>query len=173
MVARFEKQKDHSTLIRALEGLKNLKWELGLVGDGPLFEDTRDMVHQFNLEDRVKFLGRRSDVPEILSKADIFVLASFWEGFPRSILEAMRASLPVVASTVAGVPEAVDDGETGFLVKPGSVDQIQDRLQLLIQDSGLRERLGKNARLKYEKYFTFERMARKTLDIYETVLLNR
>ena len=171
MVARFEKQKDHSTLIKALCGLKDIKWELNLVGNGPLLEDIRILVEKFGLRDRVKFLGRRNDVQQILSKSDIFVLASFWEGFPRSILEAMRASLPVVASSVAGVPEAVDDGKTGFLVEPGNVNQIREQLRLLIQDPELRKTLGKNARIKYEKFFTFEMMAKKTLNIYESVLL--
>lgn len=171
MVARFEKQKDHSTLIKALSGIKDIKWELELVGDGPLLEVTNAMVQQLGLEERVKFLGRRSDVPVILSRADFFVLTSFWEGFPRSILEAMRASLPVVATSVAGVPEAVEDGETGFLVKPGNADQIRERLRLLIQNPELRQRLGKNARIKYEALFTFEKMARNTLDVYKLALL--
>ncbi|MCK4825735.1 glycosyltransferase family 4 protein, partial [bacterium] len=77
------------------------------------------------------------------------------------------------ASSVAGVPEAIDDGETGFLVEPGNVEQLQEKLRLLIQDSELRKKLGKNARIKYEKFFTFERMAKKTLGIYESVSLNR
>jgi len=173
MVARFEKPKDHSTLIMALDGLKDLKWKLVLVGDGPLLDDARSIVKQFDLEDSVEFLGRRNDVAEILSEVDVFVLSSSSEGFPMSILEAMRASLPVVASAVGGVSEAVDDAETGFLVEAGNVDQIRERLRLLIQDAGLRKRLGNNARIKYEESFTFDKMAKKTLDIYESILLNR
>jgi glycosyltransferase involved in cell wall biosynthesis len=170
MVARFERQKDHSTVIKALSGLKDLNWVLDLVGDGPLLEDIKGMVDNSNLGDKVNFLGRRSDVAEILSKSDIFLLASFWEGFPRSILEAMRASLPVIASRVAGVPEAVEEASTGFLVEPGNVDQIRVCLQRLIEDKELRKKMGCNGHDKYEKQFTFETMASKTLDIYASMV---
>jgi glycosyltransferase involved in cell wall biosynthesis len=170
MVARFEKQKDHITLIKALKELKHFDWELELVGSGPLVDQVQFLVEKYNLKERVKFLGRRDDVPEILSAADIFVLASFWEGFPRSILEAMRAALPIIASAVAGVPEAVNDLETGFLVRPGDVVQTRERLRSLLLDPELRKRLGANGRIKYENQFTFECMANKTLNVYESVL---
>jgi glycosyltransferase involved in cell wall biosynthesis len=170
MVARFEKQKDHATLIKALGGLKDREWELELVGNGPLLEDMRALVAQRELGGRVNFLGRRDDIPEILSVSDIFVLASCWEGFPRSIIEAMRAALPVVASAVAGVPEAVTDAETGYLVESGNVEQIRHRLRLLIEDRALRKRLGSNGRIRYEQLFTFNRMAGRTLDVYASVL---
>jgi len=167
MVARFEKQKDHITLLKALAELKNYDWELLLVGEGPLITTCQQIVRENGIEDKVQFLGRRNDVPKILSQADIYVLTSFWEGFPRSILEAMRASLPVVATRVAGVPEAVIEGETGYLVETGNQDQLAKKLGILLEEPALRKKLGENARSLYEKEFTFERMASKTLKVYE------
>ncbi len=170
MVARFENQKDHFTLISALGGLAELDWRLDLVGGGPLYDEVLALVQHHHLEERVAFLGRREDVAQILATSDIFVLASFWEGFPRSILEAMRAALPVIASTVSGVPEAVVDGETGYLVVPGDVAQIQDRLRGLLTDSDLRKAMGVKGRERFEQYFTFEEMANKTLAVYTDVV---
>jgi len=170
MVARFEKQKDHATLIEALGELRNFDWHLQLVGGGPLIGDIRNLVDSHGLSERVSFLGRRDDVPEILAAADIFVLTSFWEGFPRSILEAMRASLPVVASRLAGVAEAIAEGHTGYLVDPGAAEQLRDRLLALIRDASLRKSLGQNGRARFEDRFTFADMAVKTLGVYQSVL---
>lgn len=130
MVARFEEQKDHRTLILALSCLKDLEWHLQLVGDGPLLSSIKTLAEEKGIADRIEYLGRRRDIPEILQMADIFVLSTNWEGFPRSILEAMRAGLPVVATRVAGIPESVSDSETGYLVP-------------LHADSVLSEKIGK------------------------------
>lgn len=170
MVARFEKQKDHFTLITALSGLQDIDWRLDLVGAGLLCADVLALVERHQLVKRVAFLGRREDVARVLAASDIFVLTSFWEGFPRSILEAMRAALPVIASDVAGVPEAVVNGENGYLVVPGDVEQLRDRLRRLLADSDLRKSMGNNGRRRFKKYFTFDAMAKKTLAVYAGVL---
>lgn len=170
MVARFELQKDHATLLRALTGIKGLDWQLDLIGDGPLRPQVEDLVDQLSLRGRVRFWGSRRDVAERLAEAQVFLLISNWEGFPRSILEAMRAGLPVVASDVGGVREAVVDGETGFLVPRSDVGALRDRLLRLIRDPALRARMGAAGRRRYERYFTFERMLEKTLRVYEEVL---
>lgn len=170
MVARFEPQKDHLTLFRALTELRELSWELELIGDGPLWETMRVEAQRLGLGERVAFLGARKDVAERLGKAQAFVLVSNWEGFPRSILEAMRAGLPVVASDVGGVREAVVDGETGFLVPRGDVAILCDRLRRLLQDPGMRVRMGTAGRRRYERHFTFEQMLDKTLKVYEEVV---
>ena len=170
MVARFEKQKDHFTLITALGGLTDIDWRLELVGAGPLQDQVLDLVEQHHIQESVVFLGRREDVAQILAAADVFVLASFWEGFPRSILEAMRAALPVIASSVAGVPEAVVDGDTGYLVVPGDVTQLRDRLRRLLTDKELRKAMGASGCKRFDQYFTFEEMANKTLAIYTGVV---
>ncbi|MEM6837209.1 MAG: glycosyltransferase, partial [Cyanobacteria bacterium P01_C01_bin.120] len=104
------------------------------------------------------------------AKAQIFALISHWEGFPRTILEAMRAGLPVVASRVGGVAEAVIDGETGFCVARQDVETLRKRLARLVLEPQLRLRMGQAARRRYEANFTFQQMYAKTCQVYEHVL---
>lgn len=173
MVARLDEPKDHQTLVSALASLKNRSWLLDLVGDGPHEEWIRGQVRRFGMEDRVRFLGLRQDVDEVLADSHIFVLTSRWEGFPRSILEAMRAGLPVVASAVGGIPESVEDGETGYLLGKGGVSDISNRLAYLIDNPEERARLGNNGRQRFDERYRFERMAEETLSVYDALLQRR
>ena len=170
MVARFGPQKDHRTLFQALGGLRDLPWELDLVGDGPLTTEMESLAATLGLKERVRFLGQRLDVPEILGKAQVSVLATNWEGFPLSILEAMRARLPVVATAVAGVPESVTDGETGFLVSRGDTATLRDRIKRLLLDPELRRRQGENGRSEFERRFTLDIFVDKTVAVYQDIL---
>jgi glycosyltransferase involved in cell wall biosynthesis len=173
MVARFEEQKDHSTLFRALARLTQHPWTLELIGDGPLLDEAREQVRALGLADRVEFAGARHDVAQRLARAQLFLLISHWEGFPRSILEAMRAGLPVVASRAGGAAESVEHGVTGAVVRPREVGELARALEPLLVDSSLRERLGAAGRWRYEASFTFERMLGHTLGVYEQVLAAR
>ena len=170
MVARFAPQKDHALLLRALSGLRDLPWSLDLVGEGPLLEEVRTLAGRLGLEDRVRFWGKRKDVAEVLAQAQVFALASRWEGLPLSVLEAMRAGLPVVATDVGGVREAVEEGVTGYLVPRGDEVALRERLRRLLEDPRLRESMGASARRAYEERFTRERMLRDTWSIYEELL---
>jgi glycosyltransferase involved in cell wall biosynthesis len=170
MVARPGPQKDHPTLLRALAGLTDQPWEVDLVGDGPLMGETHALAAALGIGGRVHLLGQRMDVAEILAGAQVSLLVTNWEGFPRSILEAMRASLPVVASAVGGIEESVRDGETGYVVPRGGVDVLRDRIGRLLADPGLRVRLGANGRARYEQHFTLDQTVAKTLAVYRDVL---
>lgn len=170
MVARFEPPKDHVTLLRALAGIRNLSWELELIGDGPLLKEMRVLAGRLGIGERVRFLGARKDVAERLAMAQIFVLVSNWEGFPLSILEAMRAGLPVVATDVGGIREAVIDDESGFLVPRKHAEALRACLFQLIDNLTLRVKMGRKGRMRFEQLFTFERMFRKTVKVYESVL---
>ncbi len=170
MVARFSPPKDQALLIRALAGLSALPWELELIGDGPLRVASERLVHQLQLNDRVHFLGERQDVADRLSKAHIFVLVSNYEGLPLSILEGMRAGLPVVASDVGGVHEAVLQEETGLLFPRGDVEALRSVLRRLIEQPELRVRLGCAGRRRYEQAFTLDHMVARTWAVYEAVL---
>ena len=163
MVARFQKQKDHACLFAALEPLESLPWVLELVGDGPDLNRWKSWVSRRGWSGRVSFDGQRLDVPEILERCDVFVLSSRWEGFPRSTLEAMRASLPAVVSDVGGCREAVLDGKNGFLVPAGDAKALAGKLEALILDPELRRSLGSAGRLRYEEEFTFEAMLKRTI----------
>lgn len=171
MVARFDRQKDHLTLLKAFHNV--LGAQLHLVGDGPKLEDVKAFVEQLGISDRVKFLGYRTNIAEILAQAQIFTLISHWEGFPRSIIEAMRAGLPVIASNVGGVNEAVVDGVTGYCVPSGDVDGLQERLSKLVQEVELRQKMGRQGRQRYELEFTFQKMFEQTFAVYENVLTER
>lgn len=170
MVARFGDQKDHRTLLRALAGLREQPWELDLVGEGELLAQTRALAASLGLADRVRFLGQRMDVDQILARSQAALLVSNWEGFPLSILEAMRAGLPVVASDVGGVAEAIQDGETGYLVSRADVEQVQDRIGRLLDSPELRARLGAGGRALFEQEFTLARCVGRTLAVYEDAI---
>ena len=168
MTARFDRQKDHETLLRALTTLPGV--HLDLIGDGPGRAATEALAAQLGLADRVHTLGQRHNVAAVLAKAHVFVLSSRWEGFPRSTLEAMRAGLPVVVSNVGGAAEAVDEGRTGFVVQPGDREELAERLRELVRDDDLRGRMGAAGRARFEVDFTFDRMFVKTVAVYEAAI---
>jgi glycosyltransferase involved in cell wall biosynthesis len=170
MIARFGAQKDHPTLFRALAGLKDQPWELDLIGEGPLMGEATSLAAALGIADRLNFLGQRTDVDQILAQAQVSLLVTNWEGFPLSILEAMRAQLPVVASAVGGVGESVTDGETGYLVARGDVGALQDRIRRLLESPALRVRMGTSARAQYERRFTLAQTVARTLAVYHDVV---
>ncbi len=169
-VARFQAPKDHATLLDALALLRDERWELDLTGDGPLEMAARDRAARLGLAGRVRFLGYLPDPAEALARAQIFVLSSRSEAFPRSILEAMRAGLPVVASDVGGVGEAVVPGMNGLLVPSQNAEALAGALRILIRDRTRRQLFGASARQSYEKRFGIEEMVGGTLAVYATVL---
>ena len=173
MVARFEPQKDHPTLLRALAGLQHLPWELNLVGNGPLLPQMESLAATLGISGRVRFLGQRIDVEQILARSQVSLLATNWEGFPLTILEAMRAGLPVVASSVGGIGEAIGEEETGYLVPRGDVEALRSRIERLLTDPALRVRLGARGRTRYEQHFTVAGFVTKTLAVYRDVLTER
>ncbi len=173
MVARFEPQKDHVTLIRALGGVQTVPWNLDLIGDGPLRGQMEALARELGLGDRIRFLGQRKDVAQLLAQAQISLLISNWEGLPLSILESMRAGLPVVASAVGGVGESIRDQETGYLVPRGDVDLLRDRIERLVTNPELRARMGAGGRRHYERHFTLDQMVKNTLAVYQEVLGGR
>lgn len=170
MVARFGAQKDHPTLFRALAGLQSHAWELDLIGDGPLVGEMQSLAAALGLGGRVRFLGQRTDVDQILAAAQVSLLVTNWEGFPLSILESMRAGLPVVASAVGGIGESVRDEESGYLVPRGDAELLRDRIQRLLMSPDLRAQMGSNGRRRYEQDFTLGHAVNRTLAVYQDVL---
>lgn len=167
MIARFQAQKDHTTLLRALAQIPaNLPWHLTLVGEpGPLSESVEQLITTLKLNApgrSVTCAGHRSDIPEILARTDVFCLISHWEGLPRSIIEAMRAALPVVASDVGGNRELVVPGVTGTLVPEGDEKALADELTALLTDDIRRHQWGMAGRKRYEQHFTFDAMLTRT-----------
>jgi glycosyltransferase involved in cell wall biosynthesis len=169
MTARFAPQKDHLLLLEALAGVEG-RWRLVLAGDGPMRHMAEQATARLALNERVDFLGDCDDVPRLLADADIFVLATKWEGLPLSILEAMRAGLPVIATNVGGIAETVTDGVTGYLTQPGNVAQMRDRIQELIASKELLRSMGYEGRRRFEQDFRMDMMIRKTLIVYREVM---
>lgn len=170
MVARFDPPKDHATLLRALAQLTRYPWRLRLIGSGTLLKESIELAASLGIGERVEFLGEMREIPKLLAGSQIFVLATKLEAFPISILEGMRAGLPVIASRVGGIPEAVKDGQTGFLVPPVNHQALAERLSSLLESPPARALLGGNARQRYLTHFTADAMVRKTLAVYSSAL---
>ncbi|MEJ7839577.1 MAG: glycosyltransferase family 4 protein, partial [Thermomicrobiales bacterium] len=171
MVARFAEPKDQQLLITAVQDLDHI--ELDFVGDGPNLEAAQTLVAKLGMTSRVRFLGSRKDVPEILANSHIFVLMSKFEGFPLSTLEAMRAGLPVLVSDVGGAGESIVDGESGFLIPAGNAATLRERILLLTEKPERRELMGNAARRRYESAFSADTMVRRTLNLYDDVVNGR
>jgi glycosyltransferase involved in cell wall biosynthesis len=169
-VGRLAAPKDPLTLIRALPALEPRPYSLAFIGDGRERGAVEQELRASGVGHRVTLLGDRRDVPELLAAADVFVLSSRSEGAPLSILEAMAAGLPVVASDVGGVGELVVDGETGLIVPPGDPARLAQALARMLEDGALRERLGAAGRARARERFDLAALRAAHLDLYERAL---
>ena len=136
-VGRLKEPKDFGALFAALARVAS-PYRAVVIGDGP----DRSSLEPAARAAGVELLGGRDDIPQQLADSDVFVLASRSEGMPVSVLEAMAAGLPVVASAVGGIPELAVDGETALLVEPGDVEALAGAIERLLADPELRRRLG-------------------------------
>jgi len=165
--------KNQALLLRALAQIvrkePQLDWVALLVGGGPLEQDLKSLRDALNLGERIRFMGQRSDVPDLLCAFDIFALPSFSEGTSVTLLEAMACSLPVVATKVGGNPELVRDGVQGYLVPSDDSEGFADAI-LRLNDAELRSRMGAAARLEVEMRFTQQGMIDSYLEIYRRIL---
>jgi glycosyltransferase involved in cell wall biosynthesis len=140
-----------------------------IAGDGPEREQLETEARQLGLASSVEFLGERNDIPDLIRSSDLFVLSTRSEGLPMSVLEAMAAGLPVVASEVGGIPELVD-AETGVLVPPEDPAALSTAVERLLADQGLRARLGAAGRARAEERFDLESWGRAHIRLYEREL---
>tara|TARA_R110002126_G_scaffold13118_3_gene56753 strand:+ start:270576 stop:271679 length:1104 start_codon:yes stop_codon:yes gene_type:complete len=168
MVARFCPQKDHATLLHALKRIEDHNWHLSLAGNGDSL-DAQQLATELGLGERIDFLGERDDVPELLERHDVFLLITHWEGFPRSIIEAMRAKLPTIATEVAGNGESVTHNKTGLLVPHEDISAVAEAISTLVQSRDKCLEMGANARTQYETQFTFLHMAQRNLELYKEI----
>jgi sugar transferase (PEP-CTERM/EpsH1 system associated) len=172
IVARLTPVKDHITLLKAFFKIYEDIPEavLLVVGDGELKHTLISQTYEMGLSNNVFFVGERQDIPELLNVMDIFVLSSLSEGHNMSLLEAMAAGLPVVATDVGGNSEIVVDGATGFLVLPENTKIFSDKVMILLRDESLRSHMGKNGRVRVVKNFDKNRMMEEYHSIYSTIL---
>ena len=168
-VARLSSEKDQVTLIKSFSKVANVlgrqNARLVIVGDGLERAMLGKLALDLGLSSYVEFLGFRDDVPKVIDTFDVFVLSSITEGVSLTILEAMAASKPVVATRVGGNPEVVINGETGFLVPPQDPGAMADSILAFAHDPGLAKKMGMAGRKRAEQVFSLERM----VDEYEKV----
>jgi len=165
-VARLVPLKAHTRLLAAFAHLEEPRAVLLCAGDGPLREPLQQQARELGISGRVRFLGNRDDVPQLLRASDLFVLASDTEGLSCSLLEAMAAGLPAVATRVGGNPELVVDGATGILVPPGEVDALRAALSRLASDAPLRGQMGARAAERAREGFSFDAMTARYEALY-------
>ena len=172
MSARFARQKDPQTLIRALAVLRErgLQPVLQLAGGGKASyrRATERLTRRLGLDGQVRFLGHHSDVPGLLMSQRIFVLSTHWEGMPLALLEAMAAGCACVASLVPGVEGVLEDGRTGLLVPEADPVALADALEHLLRDPELAGRLGAAGRARAIEEHGVDLMMRR----YEALLLS-
>lgn len=173
-VGRLDLQKGHAYLLEALAKLKVLHpVRCVIVGDGPLGLELKKMAADLRIDTAVYFAGRQPDVFPWYAAMDIFVLPSLWEGLPNALLEAMAMGLPIVATAVDGVPEAVEHRQSGLLCEPRNSQALVSAIQEYIVKPGLRTSFGEAARSRTVRDFQIETMTAAYHDAYERVLRDR
>ncbi|NOZ62199.1 MAG: glycosyltransferase family 4 protein [Calditrichaeota bacterium] len=171
-VGRLWKQKAPQYFILAIPEVieKHPQARFVLTGDGPLERELRELAAKLGVEKYVRFLGWRKDAKRVLAEYDVFVQTSLWEGLSLSIMEAMAAAKPVVASDIKGNNELVVDGKTGFLVPPKQPKDLADKINFLLDQPALRKKMGAAGRLRMEKNFAIEQVADKIENLYLTLI---
>jgi glycosyltransferase involved in cell wall biosynthesis len=138
-----------------------------VVGDGPLRSDLERLAGELGLDRQVRFLGFRDDVPRVLAALDVFALTSLWEGLPFTVLEAMRAGTPVVATEVNGVSDVVEHGRTGLLARPRDTAQLAAHVIALLKDPGRARVMGEAGQRRVRQRFDVDRMVSELSDLYQ------
>ena len=173
-VGRLRTRKAVAVLLEALGLLRKerVAVDLRIVGNGEQEEELRRQCQALGLEESVDFVGAvaRDEMDAHYASAAIFCLPSIYEGFPLAILEAMAGGLPVVSTTVSGIPEAVEDGTTGMLVEPEDARGLAAALGSLLAQPGLRRSMGTAGRQRFDREFSIERVAGLHFVIYESLL---
>ncbi len=173
-VARLDETKDTITLVRAFARLSQFHQNPGLklmiVGDGSERARLENFIAEQGLNSSVIFAGLRHDVPRLLKTMNVFALSSLSEGMPITVLEAMAAGSPVVATKVGALPELVEEGKTGFLVESKQPEAMAERLASFLANRELAKSFGLEARRKVEREFSLDSMLRRYADLYISVL---
>jgi glycosyltransferase involved in cell wall biosynthesis len=167
-VARLDAQKGHRYLLEAATQIPEAIFVLA--GDGPERPALERQAAALGLDDRVRFLGRRSDIPALLAVCDLFVLPSLYEGLPLSILEAMAARRPVVATEIAGTCEAVTGGVTGLLVPPADPAALAQAIRRLLAEPARGAALADAAHARMQAEFSAAAMVQRVTNVYDRLL---
>lgn len=140
-----------------------------LIGEGPLRMELEGLARSFGLHDRVCFLGHQENMPDVYASIDILVQPSLKEAMPMTVLEALAAGKPVIATAVGAIPQLVLNNRTGLLVRPCDVTGLANSMARLLSDTGLRQQVGRDGQAWVSHHFSAEAMARKYLNVYEQI----
>jgi len=167
-VAVLNERKGQRHLIEAAAKLRNkYPVKILIAGDGPSRHELENVARQKDVEDIIFFLGSRPDVNCVLANSDIFVLSSYHEGLPNSLMEAMAMGLPCVATDVGGVRQLIDDLKNGIIINSKSSDDIANAIAGLVENPVVMKSLGDNAFLKMRRDFAQEIVVKELETIYE------
>ncbi|MDP8236624.1 MAG: glycosyltransferase [Candidatus Erginobacter occultus] len=176
-VGGLTRRKGFDVCLRALGILYDrcLPFSLLVIGEGEEERNLRNLAESLGIADRVKFLGKvsRDDIPGYYAMSDIFCLAALQDAAPNVVMEAMASGLPIVSTLAGGIPEYVVDGETGFLVPPGDVSALAEKLEPLIVDGSLRRKMGQAGRERAEREFPYRKMVNRIAAVYRELDLAR
>lgn len=168
-VGRLSPQKNPFDFVKTARLVKKAVPEAQFlfIGDGPLRRETEKLIAELNLADDVFLPGIRSDVPALLKCLDMFILTSLWEGLPRVIPQAMAAGIPVAANAVDGVAEVIDDGINGFLIPPGNIELMAQRVAAVLKNPALGRKLSQKGIETAVKRFSVDDMISAIEKLYE------
>lgn len=173
-VAALAPHKDYFTFLRAANAFRQLRadsdYRFVIIGEGDLRPQIEQEIQKLGLQDMVIMTGFRKDLSEVIPELDIFLITSETEGLGTSILDAFLAKVPVVATAAGGITEIVEDEHTGLLAPVKDAEELADKLEKLLDNATLADRLIANARQKAE-HFSKQRMAERILQHYREILL--
>jgi len=172
-VGRFEAAKDYPNMLQAFKMVVDKKQDtlLLLAGQGSLLEETRKLANELDLEDKVRFLGVRRDVPDLMNAADAYVMSSAWEGMPMVLLEAEACGLPVVATDVGGNSEVILNNKSGYIVPPGDSEALAAAMmKMMALPEAERRAMGRAGRAHIEANYSLERVVDQWEGLYRELL---
>jgi glycosyltransferase involved in cell wall biosynthesis len=176
VVARIDPMKGQIFLIKAVQKIKKSLSNFvillaGEIGDEKYLKKCKKLIKEYNLQNKILMLGHISNVNMLLVETDVVVLPSISsEGFPRSIIEAMAVSKPVITTNIGGSPEAVENNISGLIVPSKDTNALADKMLLLMRDSNLRNKIGSEARKRAVKYFGIHKNVKKIENLYQKIL---
>jgi glycosyltransferase involved in cell wall biosynthesis len=172
MVARLEKVKGHDIALRALAQIQNLEWKFVLAGatDTPWANEIKLLASKLGIAERIHFMGHVENVAKVYGETDIVLAPSRREALSLTLLEAASFGLPVIASSVGGISEAVENGVTGILVPSEDISALAAAIEYLLVNVEVRLAMGAKARSRYEELFCCETMTKRTISVYQEVI---
>lgn len=170
-ISNFRKVKRVRDIIYAFKQVRNeVKSTLLLVGDGPEYPDTVQLVEALGLKEHVRFLGKQTNISELLSIANLMLLLSEKESFGLVLLEAMLCGVPCIGTNIGGIPEVIEHDKTGYLVELGDTDSAANYAIEVLTDNHLMRRLSENALIQAKEKFASEKIVNQYQHLYDTVL---